>query len=73
MNFGYMKIYANIHEVTLTNDSGFEVEGVKATCSLCNYSTESYGSSYASRKRCLVLLRLQCPRRETHFYIANEP
>jgi hypothetical protein len=67
-----MKIRAEIKNVTLTNDSEFEVDGVTATCSLCNYITESYGTGYASRKRCLVLLRAECPRRETHFYIADE-
>jgi hypothetical protein len=31
--------------------------------------TESYGTSEASVRRCLVMLREECPRGERNFYV----
>ena len=39
-------------------------EGVQATCSDCGHQTFSYGRGEASRKRCLVLMREECPQRQ---------
>lgn len=54
---------------TLENESYREVEGVAVTCSRCNHEEESFGTSDKSIKRCLVLLREHCPRRESNFYV----
>ena len=48
--------------VDLEGDYSAEVEGVRATCSRCGHETESFGTSGASVRRCLVLLREECPR-----------
>lgn len=53
-------------------DSGREIEGVVATCSRCGYTTESFGNSELSVKRCLVLLREGCPKKENNLYVQGE-
>jgi hypothetical protein len=63
-----MKTSASIHETLLTNDEGREVEGVTATCSRCGHTTESFGTGSNSIRRCLVLLREECPEGEANFY-----
>ncbi len=63
-----MRVYAEIEEVTLTNEEGTEIEGVMATCSRCDHATVSFGIGEASIRRCLVLLRKECPEEETNFY-----
>jgi hypothetical protein len=66
-----MKVECEVAEIALDGDYG-EVESVMATCSRCRHSTESFGTSDASRRRCLVLLREECPRAETNFYVERE-
>ena len=50
------------------HDGGSEVESVRATCSRCGHTTESYGTDEPSKKRCLVLLREECPLGQNNFY-----
>ena len=66
------KVSCKIEETSLTNDSGREVEGVQATCSECGHVTESYGTGENSRKRCLALMREECPEGETNYYIDED-
>jgi hypothetical protein len=47
--------------VTLTNDSGYSVEGVRTTCSECDYCVESFGASSRSVARNRYLLKEECP------------
>jgi hypothetical protein len=54
--------------VTLKNDSGIEVDGVEATCLNCDHKTQSFGTGEKSRKRCLVLMREECPEGEENYY-----
>jgi hypothetical protein len=49
-----------------------EVEGVVATCGKCGHEAESFGTSEASVRRCLALLREECPRGEGNFYFDVE-
>ena len=46
-----------------------EIEGVTATCSRCGHETESFGTSDASVRRCLALLREECPNGENNYYL----
>jgi hypothetical protein len=48
------------------------VEGVEATCTRCGHQAQSYGTGPASVRRCLVLLREECPRGERNFYAAPD-
>ena len=65
------KIKCSIEETYLENDSGIEVESVIATCSKCGHTTESFGTSEASIKRCLAIMNDECPRGENNFYIED--
>lgn len=67
-----MKVEAEIEEVELEGEDGRMQEGVCATCSRCFHATESFGTSEASVKRCLVLLREECPNGERNFYVAED-
>ena len=44
---------------------------VRATCSQCDHVTTSFGTSDKSVKRCLVLMREQCPEGEENFYVED--
>jgi hypothetical protein len=63
-----VKIKCEVTEVTLQGDRG-EVDGVMATCSRCDHSTESFGTGDNSVKRCLVLLKEGCPQGENNYYV----
>jgi hypothetical protein len=65
-----MKIRCEIRETTLENEEGFDVQSVCATCPRCGHETESFGTSERSVKRCLVLMREECPKRSHAFYVA---
>ena len=67
-----MRVECEIEETTIENESGIEVDGVRATCSRCGNETESFGTSSASVRRCLVLMREECPLGENNFYVASE-
>jgi hypothetical protein len=65
-------VTASIETVMLesTNHYGetMEVPSVQATCSQCDHQTESYGTGGDSRRRCLALLRDECPMGERNWY-----
>lgn len=61
-------IWCDVEEVEIECGSGFDVEGVQATCARCGHQTQSYGTSDRSAKRCLVLLREECPNGEANYY-----
>lgn len=67
-----MRVECEIEEVDLENENGRVVEGVRATCNRCLHETESFGTSEASRKRCLALMREECPKSEENFYVDSE-
>jgi hypothetical protein len=65
-----MKIECEVQYVELENDESRDVEGVIVTCSRCGHCEESsFGTSDASVRRCLVLLRENCQRDERNFYV----
>lgn len=63
------QIKCTVSEVTLENDGGIEVDSVQATCTKCDHTTQSFGTGEGSRKRCLVLMREECPQGEENFYV----
>jgi hypothetical protein len=65
------RITASIEEVELDGEFGL-VAGVAATCNKCDHSTESFGTEGGSIRRCLVLLREECPGKEGNFYMEEE-
>ena len=66
-----MTVHCSIEEVTLTNERGKQVPGVRCECLHCGHTTESFGTGDGSRKRCLVLMREECPDDEENFYVED--
>lgn len=66
------RIKVSIEEQTLTNDDNRQVDGVVATCSECQHQTESFGTGDKSRKRCLALMREECPSSSNNFYVDSD-
>ncbi len=63
------RIKCEITETTLEGEHGNDIDSVTATCSKCGHTTESYGTEDGSIKRCLVLMREECPKGEKNFYV----
>lgn len=66
-----MKVDCEVEETELEGENGRDIAGVCVTCSRCGHETESYGTGLASIRRCLVLLREECPNGESNFYEAE--
>jgi hypothetical protein len=72
-----VRVPCTITQIDLDGDyedaEGFpvRVDSVCATCERCGNETESYGTSAASVRRCLVLMREECPEGENNFYVAD--
>ena len=67
-----MSVNCELEFGDMENDSGDVVEGVSATCSRCGHTTESFGTGMRSIRRCLVLMRDECPYNEENFYTCPE-
>ena len=65
------KIVCEFEGVELEGDHG-PVDGVRATCTECDHTTESFGTHEGSRKRCLVLMREGCPEGLNNFYVDED-
>lgn len=64
------RVPCSISEEDVENDDGLLLDGVVATCSKCQHTTSSVGTSEASIRRCLALMREECPKNEQNFYDA---
>lgn len=62
------KVKCDIDYDTTDNDDGIPVPCVNCTCTRCGHETMSFGDSDASVRRCLALMREECPRGENNFY-----
>lgn len=66
------KVECDVDYDTIENGKGGTQDGVRVTCGRCSHTTESFGTSVKSIKRCLVMLREGCPRGEENFYTCEE-
>lgn len=66
-----MKVKCEVEETELESDEGYEIPSVRVACSRCGHESESFGTSGASIRRCLLELRQECPRGESNFYTAE--
>lgn len=66
-----MRVECEVDQVELSNERG-PVDGVQAVCQRCGHRTESYGTGIRSVRRCLVLMRDECPNGEENFYTCPE-
>ena len=67
-----MKVWCAIEEIELENEDGRPIPSVKARCLECDHETESFGTSGASVRRCLVLMREECPEGAHNYYMAED-
>ncbi len=49
--------------------AGGSILGIVARCTKCDHVTESWGTTERSVRRCLALMREECPEGETNFYV----
>lgn len=66
------KIEVEISYVDIENEQGILLPSVQANCTKCGHITESFGTSERSVKRCLVLLKEECPESSNNFYVCDE-
>jgi hypothetical protein len=66
-----VRVEVEVREEALDGDYA-TVEGVVARCTRCDHETESFGTSDASIRRCLVMLREECPMGERNFYVDQD-
>lgn len=67
------KIDVEVERVDLENENtGRQQPGVRATCTECDHTTESFGTGKGSVNRCLALMREQCPEGADAFYVADD-
>lgn len=64
-------VKCEIEEISLDGDYSDDIPGITATCSKCGHTTESFGTEEGSIKRCLALMREECPRGENNYYIED--
>jgi DNA polymerase III epsilon subunit family exonuclease len=63
-----MKVLCEVDYCEIENEQGREVPCVKVTCGRCGHQTESFGQHEGSIKRCMILLKEECPNGERNFY-----
>ena len=68
------KVEARVEEVDIESDDPPHrlIAGVEVTCTRCDHSTSSYGTGDNSIRRCLALLREECPEGERNFYVTED-
>lgn len=59
------------HAIALDGDYG-TVMGVRVTCPRCDHSTEAFGTSARSVRRCLARMREECPLDEENYYVTDD-
>jgi len=68
-----MIVACTIEYMTLEHEeSGRDIDSVQATCNRCDHVTQSYGDTPASVRRCLLLMRDECPKGEQNYYRAED-
>ena len=65
-----MKITVEVEEDELDGDYG-SVSGLRITCPRCGHEVEVFGTDERSAKRGAVMLREECPRGESNYYVAD--
>lgn len=65
-----MRVECDVDEIEHEGYRG-PVAGVEVTCGRCGHQTSAYGTSGASVRACLVMLREECPLGESNFYTAD--
>jgi hypothetical protein len=64
------RVVCEVEETELEGDHGL-VPSVILACSRCGATTESFGTGEASIRRCLALMREECPEGEKNWYVVE--
>jgi hypothetical protein len=68
-----MGVLCDVEEIELeSNFTDRLIPSVLVTCSRCNHHTESFGTSIASVRRCLALMREECPLKQHNYYDVDD-
>lgn len=65
------EVNCTVEEAFVQDNYGNEVPGVIATCGDCQHQTESFGTGEGSVRRCLALMREECPQDKRNFYVGD--
>lgn len=65
-----MRVTCQVEEIELEGDYEM-IASVCVTCDRCGHEAEAYGTSGRSIRRCLVMLREECPEDESNYYVAD--
>lgn len=65
-------VACEVEYADLDNDRGGTQDGVRLECSKCGHTEESFGTHSGSIKRCLALMRENCPGDEGNYYEADQ-
>jgi hypothetical protein len=65
-----MQIKVEIEEDEFDGDHA-SVPGLRVSCPRCGHEVEVFGTDERSAKRGAVMLREECPRGESNFYIVD--
>jgi hypothetical protein len=65
-----MNVLCDVERVSLLGDltGDDKPDAVEVTCRRCGHMTESDGTSSASVRRCMAMLRGECPNGEQNYY-----
>lgn len=66
------RVECEVAVTELETETGRWIDGVVVECLRCGHETESFGTTESSVKRCLVLLREECPEGEENFYVRDD-
>lgn len=66
------RVKCTVEQVEIEGDNGNMIPSVKVTCDECGHSEESFGRKEGSIKRCLALLRENCPEGKENFYVSED-
>ena len=65
-------VNCEVELLDLPNDKDQPVPSIRLTCERCGHTTESFGQRGRSLRRCLAVMKEECPRGEENFYKTKE-
>jgi len=65
-------VMTDVEETELDGDGEYSVDGIAVTCRRCGHSVEVYGTEGPSLRRAGVMLREECPRKLTNWYVVGD-
>lgn len=66
-----MKVQCEAEEIELEGDYADDIPSLCVTCGRCDHKVEVFGTSQASLRRGLIMLREECPQDESNYYVAT--